>query len=374
MKKVKHFTAYIFLAFIASFAIMLIVLPKQSYSQNEKHSLAPFPSFSFDSLFDGSYFKGIETYVSDHFPLRTAFVGINAYYNLFMGENGANGVYKCKDGYLIATPSEFNESRCRQNTERLAGFADEKRLEASFLIIPTPGYILEDKLPENHEKYHDDEIFGIIKASCGNADFIDLRSDFNKNKSDTDIYYKTDHHMTTAGSYLAYLSFCAYKGIVPVSDFSETEILTDFYGTNYSKSGLWFEKPDEIEIRRSASNNEYEVVIDDVDEKHTYDTLYFYEHDGNMDKYPVFLNGNHAVVTINNKSCDNGKRLMMIKDSYAHCFATFVCENYEEVCMVDLRYYRGSVSDIIENDGITELMYLFSAENLAGLSDIAWLK
>lgn len=374
MKKAKYMTAYTYLAFIALLAVLLFALPKQSYSQNEKHELADFPSFSVNSLLDGSYFKGIETYVSDHFPFRDLFVGINAYFNLYTGRNGANGVYKGNDGYLIAEPAELNEDRCRQNIKWLADFSDTLSLPSSLIIIPTPGYMLEDKLPEKHTAYHDNQIFSIAEEASDNMNFIDLRPVFYENMDNMQIYYKTDHHMTTAGSYLTYQAFCANNGFVPVCDFSNIETLTDFYGTNYSKSGLWLEKPDTVEIWHSANQNTYEVIIDDINKQSTYNSLYFYEHNENMDKYPVFLHGNHAIVTINNKSCQNGKRLLILKDSYAHCFATFACENYEEICMVDLRYYRGAVSDIISKDGINEILYLFGAENLAGLADIAWLK
>ena len=171
-----------------------------------------------------------------------------------------------------------------------------------------------------------------------------------------------------------YEEFCKASGITPVSDFSQIETLTDFYGTNYSKSGLWLEKPDNVEIWHSANNFEYEVIVDDMTEKNTYDSLYFYEHDKNMDKYPVFLNGNHALVSIKNKSVTNGEKLLIVKDSYSHCFATFLCENYEEIHLVDLRYFRQSTSELITANGITEILYLYGAENFANMSDISWLR
>ena len=171
-----------------------------------------------------------------------------------------------------------------------------------------------------------------------------------------------------------YQQFCKQNGIEPVTEFSEKEILKDFYGTNYSKSGLWMEKPDEVEIWHSASGNQFEVTIDDSTEKQTYDSLYFYEHDKNMDKYPVFLDGNHSLVTVRNKDCHNGKKLLIIKDSFAHCFTTFLCEDYEEIYMIDLRYYRNSVSDFIEQNEVNELLYLYGADNISSSTDTAWLQ
>ena len=374
MKKSNHIIiSGIFLVFIFVFAVLFAALPKKDYSENEKRVLSLFPAFSVEALFDGSWFKDIETFVSDQFPFRDAFVGINSYFNLITGRNGVSGVYKCDDGYLIADPDEIDLNRTQRNGEIISEFVKTSGLPATLIVVPTPGYIMEDVLPENHKEYHDDEIFEYAQNVDG-VKLIDLRGVFSENKDNSQIYFKTDHHLTTAGSYLMYKQFCEAGGITPVTDFSETEVLENFYGTNYSKSGLWLENPDTIEIYHSANGYEYEVTVDDISEKNTYESLYFYEHDENMDKYPVFLNGNHALVTIKNKSVTNGRKLLIVKDSYSHCFATFLCENYEEICLVDLRYFRNSTSELIENNGINELLFLFGAENYANMSDISWLR
>lgn len=374
MKKTKHIISGIFLVFIFTFSVLLAVLPKQDYSQNEKRVLTLFPEFSTEALFDGSWFKDIETFVSDQFPFRDAFVGINAYYNLLTGRNGSNGVYKCDDGYLIADAEEIDFTRTERNIQIMSEFAKNNNLPAKLIIVPTPGYIMENVLPKNHTQYHDDEIFSVAEEKLDGIELIDMREVFKQKREDTQLYFRTDHHLTTAGSYVMYEQFCKAKGITPVSDFKETETLKDFYGTNYSKSGLWLEKPDVVEIRHSSNDYEYEVTIDDMTEKNTYDSLYFYEHDKNMDKYPVFLNGNHALVSVKNKSVTNGEKLLIVKDSYSHCFATFLCENYEEIHLVDLRYFRQSTSELIEANGITEILYLYGAENFANMSDISWLR
>lgn len=370
----KNIVTFIFLAFIGVLAILLFALPKSDYSQNEKRVLADFPEVSFESITSGEFSTGIDTYTADQFPFRDFFVGINSYYELLTGRNGVSGVYKCKDGYLIATPQELDEELCKRNVERFAEFAKQQGLPSTLMVVPTAGYIMEEELPANHVRYEDDKIFDIIQENKGELNFIDLRDTFQKSKENTQLYYKTDRHLTSAGAYVMYQQFCKQNGIEPVTEFSEKEILKDFYGTNYSKSGLWMEKPDEVEIWHSASGNQFEVTIDDSTEKQTYDSLYFYEHDKNMDKYPVFLDGNHSLVTVRNKDCHNGKKLLIIKDSFAHCFTTFLCEDYEEIYMIDLRYYRNSVSDFIEQNEVNELLYLYGADNISSSTDTAWLQ
>ncbi len=374
MKKRDLALTIVFVAFIAVFAVLLAALPKTSYSENEKRVLSNFPELTFETLTDGDFSSGIDTYTSDHFPFRDAFVGLNSYFELYTGRNGASGVYKCKDGYLIAAPEKPDLELTKRNVERFSEFAQQNGLSAKLMVVPTAGYIMDDVLPKNHEAYHDDEVFSAVKENLNNLTLIDLRDVYKEQAKEKQLYYKTDHHVTSEGAYLMYKSYCENSAIAPIEEFGNKEVLQGFYGTNYSKSGLWGEKPDTLEIWHSSTGNTFSVIVDDVTSKNTYDSLYFMEHDKNMDKYPVFLNGNHAVVTVKNNEVKNGKKLLVIKDSFAHCFATFLCENYEQITMVDLRYYRQSVSELVSNEGLNEMLVLYGTDNLVSSTDVAWLQ
>ena len=42
--------------------------------------------------------------------------------------------------------------------------------------------------------------------------------------------------------------------------------------------------------------------------------------------------------------------------------------------MVDLRYYRQSVSELVSNEGLNEMLVLYGTDNLASSTDVAWLQ
>lgn len=87
------------------------------------------------------------------------------------------------------------------------------------MIVPSTGYIMDNVLPHIHEKYNDDEYFKTINKYCSenNLSNIDLRTTFKANKDNTQIYYKTDHHWTTKGAYLAYNQLCSKWNIKPAT-------------------------------------------------------------------------------------------------------------------------------------------------------------
>lgn len=365
----------VFVVFVLTLCLLFIFLPKESYSENEKRVLAEFPSFSFEAMLDGSFNEGVEEYINDHFPMRDVFVGIYSYYNRLMGRGNVSGIYLLGDGSMVAAPSEIDPDKCDRNIGRLESFAEKTGLPATLMIIPSAGYANRDLLGFTHKEYADDAIFASAAADLESVKLIDLRELFTSEEaSGKDVYYRTDHHLTSYGSYLSYLEFCNENSITPTQGFADIEKLEGFYGTSYSKSGLWLSKPDTLEIWHSPNNYRFTVTVDDIDQKHEYDSLYFYSHAENMDKYPVFLDGNHAVVTVKNEDVSNGRVLLVVKDSYAHCMSTFLADQYETICLVDMRYYRASVSELAEAIGATELLYVFGAENLASLSELALLR
>ncbi len=370
MKKLfKNILIPVFTLFIFSLLILFFVLPKQEKSVNEKRVLAEKPDFTFSEIISGEFSEKLENYLSDHFPFRDLFVGINAYWDYLTFNNGSNGVYLCKDGYLIAEQIDIDLNKAKSNINVLNNFAKRYDMPASVIIVPTSGYILNGKLPKNHKEYLDDEVFSVIKNNCGNIRFIDVRDCFKK--SDIQLYYKTDHHLTSQGAMILYNKVCDEFNLKK-AEFNLAKTTENFYGTSYSKGGYWLSKPDNIEIYKSKNEN-IKVTITEKGKDTAYNSMYFLSHLNEQDKYPVFLDGNHSVVKIENGSCKNGKKLLMLRDSFAHCFSTFLIENYEEIYLVDMRYFRGSLKNIVEKEKLNEIMFLYSCENIASSTDIAWL-
>ncbi len=364
----------IFLTVLAVFAILLAALPKADYSMSEKRALASPPSVSWKALADGTFTDQLESYVSDHFPFRDAFVSMYAYYELATGRGGAADIYHGRDGYLIAAPAGFSTEHVTTNVLRYAAFAERQDLPATLMIVPSTGYIMDDKLPRNHREYTDDAMFDAAVAAKGDMAFLDLREPFAATKDTVPLYYKTDHHLTSAGAYEMYKAYAAAKGLTPVTP-DRTETVEGFYGTGYSRSGYRFTDPDTIELWHDDDLQvEVAVYESGTEPIKTSDSVFFPERLEEADKYPVFLDGNHPLVTIRNPAADGG-RLLIIKDSFAHCFTGFLASHYSEIVMVDLRYYRQSVSELTQAHAIDEVLFLYGTENLSTESfNSGWLE
>ena len=336
-----------------------------------------FPETSFETVTSGKFGSEFETYFADQFPARNMWVGFNSYYALGLGNNGANGVYHGSDGYLINVPVP-QDNNFLKNIGAVRDFKENLGdTPLAVMLAPSTGYICRDKLPLIHDAYRDDLMLNLGTKELGKSGIpmIDLRQPFKDAYSEgTQLYYRTDHHWTTAGAYVGYTALCKYLDKAPIDrDKLNAEIYPNFYGTTYSTAGFWLSKPDDIEVWSNPDNGgNIKVTITEGTESKEYGSLYFYNHLDEDDKYPVFLDGNHALTTIENSSADRGT-IVVVKDSFSHSLAPFLAENYRKVILVDMRYYKQSVSQIVKDEEAEQVLVLYGIDNFSTDTDLVWV-
>lgn len=376
--KCRYIPAFVFLIFIFGMAIWFLFSPKSDYSSAEKRYLQQFPDASIENISNGTFGEEFESFFADQFPMRNLWVGFNAYFSLYTGNNGANGVYNCKNDYLINVPVS-TDNNLSKNLNAVTKFKNSIDTPVTVMFAPSTGYITDDVLPAVHNNYNDDEYFeNADKTLAQNGiNFVDLRETFKEEyKNGTQLYYKTDHHWTTAGAYTAYTKLCESLGTTPTpKDIFDIKSYDGFYGTTYSTSGFLMTPSDSIEVWENPNNNENNIKVKITEGKQIteYNSMFFYDHLEEDDKYPVFIDGNHALTEITNTSAKGGT-LVMIKDSFSHCLAPFLADNYSKIILVDMRYYKLSVSDLIEQENPEQVVLLYGIDNIATDTDIVWLK
>lgn len=374
----KYIPAVVFLIFIYGMALWFLFSPKTDYSSSEKRYLQKFPDTNVEKVLSGDFGSEFETFFADQFPQRNTWVGLNAYTTLAEGNNGASGVYNCKNGYLINKPVS-TDNNLDKNVGAVVDFAKTIDAPTTVMLVPSTGYIADDVLPTFHDKYNDDEDISKISSTLSKEKigFIDLRERFKSEyKNGSQLYYKTDHHWTTKGAYTGYQELCKALGITPIDDSTlKKDSYPDFYGTTYSSSGFWLTPPDNIEIWSNPKNSDKNISVKITEGANvkTSGSMYFTDHLKEDDKYPVFIDGNHALTEITNTNAKNGT-ILLIKDSFSHSLAPFLAENYSKVVLVDLRYYKESVSQLVSAYNPEQVVVLYGIDNLATDTDIVWLK
>ncbi len=364
MKKICQIVAIVlFLTMLCGIPFSFFVQKDLAFSENENRYFADKPSFSLENVLSGKFMEDTERYIDDQFPQRDFWVSLKSDFLRLTGRKEINGVYLAGDGYLIERwlESEFDEKRLAENIEALNRFVQRHPEQAiTVMLVPTAGMILKEKLPENAPMFDQQTAYALIYDQLDGVSYIDLNSLFAAHSTEA-LYYRTDHHWTTYGAFLAYSAWCAVNGCIAEPDRFESETVTDeFQGSLYSKVLGSHCVTDKIELYRQREEAAYDVAYN-FGKTHS-NTVYAGERLLQKDKYQVFLNGNHPEVTIRT-SRRNGRHLLIIKDSFANAFVPFLLKEYETIHLIDPRYYNGSIDDYMLENEINECLILYNIKN-----------
>lgn len=357
MKKVF---VIVFVGLLLCFSIYNLIVPAREFLPNENRYAATAPEFSPDAFLSGEYSEDLEKYITDKVAFREFFISLKSNSEKLLGKYENNGVYFCDDGYLIETASNTSDINILdKNIKAINDLAKVENLNVNFALIPTAYEILKEKLPPYAYSNYRQEAFSYVKSNLDNVNFIDTVKTLEENK-DEYIYYRTDHHQTMHGSYLVYKDIMTSMGIIPhdKEEFEITTVSDSFFGTTWSKATVNVQGDSIIKYQPKADII-YSVDYDGV--KHT-DTLYTEDNLKIKDKYTYYLDGNHGITEIKT-NVKNGKKLAVIKDSYAHSILPLIADHYEEIAVFDLRYYNLSIPSYLSENSINDVLFIYNTAN-----------
>ena len=343
-----------FCLLLAASALAGLLVPDRYYSEREKRTLMQKPQFTIVDFVSGKFSDEFEQYLTDQVPLRDGWVTMKTYMELDIGKR-ESGVYICKDKYLMDKFTSYSKKQLAANAAALADLQEKLAAEGvsmNTILVPIAAQVLTDKLPA-HAPVTDYTAILQVLADAG-VDTTDVLSALAAHSSGN-IYYRTDHHWTSLGAYYAY---CAWRDIEPNADEWTQEILCDnFHGTTWNKVPLPTVPAEEI---TAWYKHEYHNVSYNGGEYET-NSIYERKYLSGSDQYAVFLNSNQAQTVIEG-SGKSGK-FLLIKDSYGNTFSQFPVEDYAEVRVLDLRFFKGDVAEYAKENDITDALVLYGVQN-----------
>lgn len=365
----KYLPTLVLLLFIIIVFTANLIVPDRDFSEKENRNLASPPVFSFESLFSGKFTADFETYITDQFFARDFWVSLKTGCERLLGKNEINGVLIGKDRLLVSEFPAPEVTRLQGNASSVEKFAQNAGIPVYFTLIPGSIEIWNDRLPETGRTASQAEIITNAYAQTPSAIHADSYSALAAH-ADEEIYYSTDHHWTTLGAYYGYAALVSAMGLSPIElpdAWSETE---GFFGTASSACGLTPGKGDTVSLRvPQTAAGEVRVYAEG---KWTEGSLYKTENLELKDKYTVFLGGNDPLTVITG-SDPNGQKLLLLKDSYANSEIPYLCYHFSEIHVVDLRYYKESISAYIEANGIDLAVVSYSVANFSEDTNIYFL-
>ena len=331
-------------ALIGLLGVLTVFVPSSDFSIEEKRSLMSWSALSVDDIASGSFPSKLSRIYEDQFTFRLSFCRIKAMSEYLLGKRENNGIIFGSDGYLIDRCAYDNLEIARENLEALKSFSASADIPVSVMLAPRSIDVMSGCLPPLYDTAESAAVLELVNTTLPSANIPleELRSAAELGRQ---VQYRTDHHWTTRGAYIAYVSFAEDLSIMPYPEeyFDICVSDTDFCGTSYSSAGCICSQSDTVELWRYAKDSEYTVLIEETGEQRS--GFYDFESCG----YDIFLGGNFGRLSIRCESEEEKEpkpRLLLIKDSYANSLIPFLALHFE-LDVIDLRYYAGNISDIV---------------------------
>ncbi len=374
-------TLVLTLGFIAIFSMLFWIIPDKDFSEQENRVLQQLPriqsnfSGSFterltkgkflDRLANGKFTSEIADYYADQFPARDFFVGLKGVSEAAQLKGGNNGVVICDDGYIVTREDHIDFDTLSANLAAIEEFAvamEDEDVPVYLAMTGRPADVLENILPafypyENCQKLWN-RFRGEVNA-LASTHYIELLEPLKAahEAGERQIYYRTDHHWTTHGAYLAYCEIMKVMGVEAygIEDF-EIELASDsFYGTTWSSGGMKWIGADEMVYYRFEDDMDFTTTI--IDTGVSFDGFYDRSYLEKKDQYSSFISGNNARVDITKKDGKEREKLLLIKDSFAHSVSPFLARHFDLV-IIDLRYFKESCAELVREEGIGRVLIL----------------
>ena len=365
----------VFLAIIFGLAAAFFIIPDKDFSEEENRVLQSAPSISSpgkfgDRLISGKFTSDVAKYYADQFPMRDTFVGLKAAVVLGLGGRENNSVIAADGGRLAELPASFSPDIVKNNTAVLSAFGRviaENGGELTVLAAPRSADVFGSFISSPRPLIYTEETRQAIKSGLGEAKYIDLYDTLAPGVAEGEyLYYRTDHHWTTLGAYYGYCRLAESMGITPYSleEFTPETVSEEFYGTAWSKAGMKWISPDEMQFFRYDGDMRFTTVLECKAET-AFDGFYDESYLGKKDKYAAFLSGNNGRVTVTLEGEDSGKpreKILIIKDSFSHAMVPFLARHFD-LEIIDLRYYKSSVSDLMAECGISRVVAIYNYDS-----------
>lgn len=191
------------------------------------------------------------------------------------------------------------------------------------------------------------------------------------------LFFRTDHHWIPQTGLWVSEKICnelndEYNWDLNVDLFDKNRFSVETYsdsflGSEGKRVGALYAGVDDFSIVKPIYETDFTVWMKDMDlmcsgsfEK----TMLFEENitpDNIMNKdttaYMTYMQGNHPLVKITNNLNSNGKRVLLVMDSYGCVVAPYLASAFQQLDCIDIRSYKDSVAEYIEKTSPDVVIY-----------------
>ena len=183
-----------------------------------------------------------------------------------------------------------------------------------------------------------------------------------------DIYLRTDHHWAPRGAFYAARKFAKVAG-VPFRELDsyDRHVVHGFVGTMYGYSkdisvknapeDFVYWTPRDVDYTTTYINYTIDKQYKVTGESHPVQGKYFFEFkDGSSGAYCTFMGGDSKITQVRTGN-PNHRRLIILKDSFGNAIPGYLFYSFEEIHVIDSRYFTKNMKDYVRDNKITDILF-----------------
>ncbi len=277
--------------------------------------------------------------------------------------NGTIVVYQ--DGHYRAM-SMYGGGSGQVYASALNNFAsDLPGVRVYSMVAPTPGEFYTPKNFSDYNASQEDDIKEIndMLINVKGLNICPTLADH----IDEPIYTRTDHHWMSNGAYYAAQDFANAAGVpfAKLSNYTK-ETVPGYVGTMYNFSD------NNADLLNDPEDFIYYKPTNKIKTEY-YTQSYSFSHEGELlqyigdisSMYMTYMGGDGYVCHITT-DVKNGRRLCVVKDSYGNAEIPFYTSSFEEIFVVDMRYFELNLVDFCRDKGVTDLLFTMCTYSAVG--------
>lgn len=288
---------------------------------------------------------------------------------LELEDDGNMGYWLLVDGKAVEL-FRFNKEAIDYYVETINMYQEKlgDKVKLYSMIAPTAGEFTLMKRYRNMTDSQNEAMLYINSKLHPDITAVDVFDALSKHK-DEYIYFRTDHHWTALGAYYAYEAFMNTRGeeAVPLERY-KTVTVDNFLGSAYTKtlSKELENNPDTIQVYMPFTKNRFTRYSGNTSEEVDVIDLSYAE---GKDKYLIFISSGGGTWSVIQTDVKNGRKLLIMKDSFGNAIAPFFLPHYEEIYIIDSRFYstvhtKMNIPQFIEHHGIQEVVFVHYMEDV----------
>lgn len=346
--KIKNIVVtLVFLFTIISLFLINVIKKDTDISIAERRKLATMPELTTKSLFDGTYFKKFDSYVTDQFIKRDAFRKIKI--DIELSTKGEYNNLYMYDDYIVEEIFPLNTNSINNLTNKI-NYIKKTYLNNNsniyYTIIPDKNYFVNNgNLKLDYNKLQD-----MMKNNLTNLNYINIFD-----KLTLDNYYKTDTHWKQEDLFNVANTIANQMNFF-ITNNNVINTVTTFKGSYAGRLSV----TKDIDTIKTISNPS--ILNSSVYNYETkkYTQIYDYDKLKSLDKYDIYLSGASSIIDIVNPISNSNKELIVFRDSYGSSLVPLLIDGYKKITVIDIRYVSSRILNNYIKFNNQDVLFMYS--------------